>query len=582
MHLPEKPFPAVRMASPKSFSDWPIFLLRSAWAVMIMATAGHSLVPILAAGGPRYEVTDLGPIMPYAINNKGQVAGQSLGGRPFFWDAGTLIELDVYGFASDLNDAGQMVGSYIDPLLDEDQAFLWQDLNGNGEADLGELRSLATLGGEDSTATAVNSQGQVVGYSSNSDGDRRAFFWQNGTMTDLGTLGGNRSQANGINDVGQVVGESRIASGSLRAFLWDGGGMQNLGAFDDDSGAHAINNAGQVTGFDYHDGLITQFLWLPEPTYGLPAGMNSLDFAANRFFGSVSGINDRGQVAGLQTLWQNGVATPISDLLPPGSGWTINTITDINDNGQILGNGIYDGQIRGFILTPPKWTLLFYIAGDNNLSHSYWHAFNQLERAANNPAVQVVVAWDAIDSDMEYYHLQHDTNLNELALYKEGETLWNQGEPDMGSPATLSDFVIWAMDKFPSQHYALILDNHGQGLGSFLVDDTNDGAMNLAELKLALGTIHDQTGRTPDVLYMAMCLMGLIEDAYQVRDYTDYYVASQDLQWAFSLPYHAYVADINNDSTPEDVAVNFATAYHTVAVASHHLGREYRSTAGTG
>src|SRR5256885_15019294 len=48
-------------------------------------------------------------------------------------------------------------------------------------------------------------------------------------MTDLGTLGGSSSSGYGINDAGQVTGESLTASGERHAFLWDKGTMTDLG-----------------------------------------------------------------------------------------------------------------------------------------------------------------------------------------------------------------------------------------------------------------------------------------------------------------------------------------------------------------
>ena len=66
-----------------------------------------------------------------------------------------------------------------------------------------------------------------------------------------------------------------------------------------------------------------------------------------------------------------------------------------------------------------------------------------------------------------------------------------------------------------------------------------------------------------------MCLMGMIEDAYQFRDHVDYYVASEALQTAWVEPYSGYVSGITADSTPQDVAVQFANTYADVGDAKN-------------
>ena len=87
------------------------------------------------------------------------------------------------------------------------------------------MTDLGTLGGTSSTATDINSTGQVVGWSGSNlanDHEYHAFFWEAGTMTDLGTLGGMLSSASAINATGQVVGSSipALANEELRATLW--------------------------------------------------------------------------------------------------------------------------------------------------------------------------------------------------------------------------------------------------------------------------------------------------------------------------------------------------------------------------
>lgn len=107
---------------------------------------------------------------------------------------------------------------------------------------------LGTLGGA-SYAMGLNNFGQVVGYSTNSDGLERAFLYSGGGMTDLGTLGGETSRAYGINDAGQVVGQASDGSQNL-AYIHQSGAMTALGAFGGtNSAALAINAAGQVAGY---------------------------------------------------------------------------------------------------------------------------------------------------------------------------------------------------------------------------------------------------------------------------------------------------------------------------------------------
>ena len=58
---------------------------------------------------------------------------------------------------------------------------------------------LGTLGGTYSSASGINDNGQVVGYSYTSSGEMHAMSWtREGGMVDLGTLGGGVSDATAV------------------------------------------------------------------------------------------------------------------------------------------------------------------------------------------------------------------------------------------------------------------------------------------------------------------------------------------------------------------------------------------------
>jgi probable HAF family extracellular repeat protein len=489
----------------------------------------------------------------YGINDEGQVVGMSylLGGNPhaFLWEDGTMTDLGTLGGygseARDINDAGQIVGMASTPSI-SNRAFLWQN---------GAMQDLGTLGGNGSDAFGINSSGQVVGFSGMPIGPSHAFLWQNGSMQDLGTFGLNAT-AYGINDSGQVVGDSCYPTvHPCHAFLWQGGSLQDLGHLGGEtSRAYAINEAGQVVGESHTgNGEIHPFLWQngAMQDLGTLSGPGSNDSHA-------FDINDDGQVVGASAyhafLWENGQMQDLNNLIPANSGWVLYVARAINNKDQIVGYGGINGQTHAFLLKPlPAWTLMFYLDGDNTLSPTYLAIIQQLQRAATNPNVNIVALWDSSGgSDSAYYKFRAN-----------GMDITAQGELDMSNPTTLVNFANWARTNYPARHYALLLDNHGSGVTGGLVDDTTSPSaiMRVPQMGAALNTITVNGANKIDVLVMNMCLMGMIEDAYEMGNYIDYYVASENLQWSYSNGYYTYVSGVISTTTPSQFATAVVNGY---------------------
>ncbi len=221
----------------------------------------------------------------------------------------------------------------------------------------------------------------------------------------------------------------------------------------------------------------------------------------------------------------------------------------------------------------PQWTLIYVLNGDNDLDADYQKTFNHIEAGTGNPGVNVVVLWDRLGTgDSAYYWMKPDANLATMATYTVGEDIWPQNELNMGDPTVLSSFTAWAMDSFPASQYTLVLDDHGDGLGGALLDETSSGdLLTLKEIQTAI-LQPISTRQKLNVLVTNTCLMGMVEDGYQFRDLADYYVASEDRQKTFTTGYTNTLNVITQSDVPLAVAQAFANGYANEIIT---LGQSY-------
>jgi probable HAF family extracellular repeat protein len=165
---------------------------------------------------------------------------------------------DTVGFALGINERGQVVGSSGScantvvtavGLLVGQHAVLW---------DNGSVTGLGSLGGTMGKAGAINDRGEVAGFSSlPDDSSVHSFLWtKEAGMRDLGALGMDYlGDPAGINNSTQVVGGSCDTNGNCRAFFWENNVLADLNdLIAPDSPfyliyALGINDAGEIVGF---------------------------------------------------------------------------------------------------------------------------------------------------------------------------------------------------------------------------------------------------------------------------------------------------------------------------------------------
>ena len=162
-----------------------------------------------------------------------------------------------------------------------------------------------------------------------------------------------------------------------------------------------------------------------------------------------------------------------------------------------------------------SWTLLLYDDAD------FFNAYDPLEdfgrEVWSGDDVAILVLADAEDGPAVLGHIDSE----HLPL-----KLQEMGEVNMGDPATLTDFLQYAVEHYPAQRYILAFYDHGGGWQGTCWDDTN-GHDNLTmdEIRTSLATV----GGVDLVLFSAPCLMGSVEAAYELRQGTEVYIGSENL-----------------------------------------------------
>ena len=289
-----------------------------------------------------WTITDLGfgdGSTAVAINKRGQIVGYRSvyypGGEgrtvSVLWQDG--VTTDVMGLPSvpvDINDRGEVVGTFRYAEFGEAHGFLWR----NGVvAEIGDPAfGLGLFGG----LAGINGRGQVVGHTESLPGRPgfQAFLWQDGRFTYLGDLGGGYSIAEAINDRGDVVGRSATAQNEMHSFLWRDGVMTDIGGA---VRAVDINDHGQVVGDGYSAaGNLHAFLWNRGAV---------VDLSPTAIWSLAGAVNQRGQVAGTigyasdqhAAVWQDGTMTDLGTLPRPGYSTSFSSASDINDRGQVVG-----------------------------------------------------------------------------------------------------------------------------------------------------------------------------------------------------------------------------------------------------
>ena len=266
--------------------------------------------------------------------------------------------------------------------------------------------------------------------------------------------------------------------------------------------------------------------------------------------------------------------------------------------------------------TQVAWTIMVYMAGDNNLSAAGDRDLVEMRRVGSTDDVNVIVEFDNAGN--------HGTRRIHVKKNGVAETVEHLGETDSGSPEVLVNFIKWAAENYPARRYALVLWNHGGGwaptevdriarsvnsraynereiaersssaLGraffrstlqkvfelespserAICSDDGSGHSLDTLELHRVIAQGVGMIGQPFDLLGMDACLMSNLEVAYQLREHVRYIVASEELEPANGWPYERILARFVGDPgmATADIAAHIVQDYVDSYVELEYVG----------
>lgn len=186
-------------------------------------------------------------------------------------------------------------------------------------------------------------------------------------------------------------------------------------------------------------------------------------------------------------------------------------------------------------LAPKKWTVLLWSNSDNNLYRFLQADIDEAEKVGTTENLNVVVQTDHRPKKGETVRMLLETNnkpgVNSTVIQKLGQN-------NMGDPKELSKFIQWGMEKFPAEHYMVILSDHGAAWQGACQDEGSNGWMTTPMIKEGLMDAQKATGVKVDVVGFDACLMANAEVLHELKDTCNYMVASEETEGGAGWQYN--------------------------------------------
>ncbi|MBI4655999.1 MAG: hypothetical protein HY746_04525 [Elusimicrobia bacterium] len=252
-----------------------------------------------------------------------------------------------------------------------------------------------------------------------------------------------------------------------------------------------------------------------------------------------------------------------------------------------------------------EWTIMVYINGKSNIEPFAVRDMNRLETAGSSGKINIVAELGrskGLENDTQVdgdwsgtrrYFVSKDSDMNRIS----SPALMEFQKADMGDWRHAAGFVKWAKENFPAKKYLLIIWDHGWGWidpeqpGENLLDDSKASKRKSIShdfetgnyIKTAeLSMLFKEAGKI-DVYASMACFMQMAEVAYEIRDYADVIVGSEEVIQLPSFNFEDFLRLMTEkpQSSPADAAVLLVDTFKEMYSRPEYLDELERTKYGT-
>ena len=212
-------------------------------------------------------------------------------------------------------------------------------------------------------------------------------------------------------------------------------------------------------------------------------------------------------------------------------------------------------------------TIMLYMAGSDlestsGLASADLESINYADAAKNNVQVVAIIG----GSKHWYNNYISDDETSYYELTDSGfEKVKQNPRLDMGEPETLSDFLTYAYQNYPSEEYELVFWNHGGAIDGSEYDELSlDNNLSLTDFESALSSSPFNSNNKLENIIFRTCLNGTLEVADIFDDFSDRLVASEEVTvGATNSSTLNFINNLAETDSGYDIGHKYIDAYRT-------------------